>query len=299
MPIVTSSTPSSLTSAVQSAKTQLPSALAEIKKEEPLRHSDTGEAPVVTDSKAPSEDTELSAKYAQFARKEKALRMKDAELKAREERLSPKDIVDESKYLSRDKLKERVSTDPVAALTELGFDFDQLTQAILNSPNPVDPQIVKLKAEIEEAKNAGTSHAEKLLAERDKRAFDQAVVRITGQIKNLVSSDPQFEMIKETGNEESVMELIKEVYKAEGVELSVAEACQQVEEHLLEETLQRAKLKKIQSKLNPPVEDAKLQPSTKQTMTTLTNAVAAPSRVLTQKERIERARAVFYGKPTT
>lgn len=262
--------------------------------------STTNETDSPETTKAPKEDT-LSSQYAVLARKEKALRAKvqaqeaaykakEDALRAREEAIAAKDAEYQSKYISRD----RITQDPWNTLQELGLSYDQLTQLAVNPPPQQDPvtkaAIQKFQEEIKSLKDA-QEKANKSYQDSQTQAYQQAVNQIRSEAKSLVSSDPNFETIKETNSVDDVVDLIEQTFKSEGVLLSVEEAAQAVEDHLIEEAMKIAKLKKIQQRLSPqtPAAPQKTPEGTntkqpQQTLKTLTNSVGT-SRQLTAKER--------------
>jgi len=195
-----------------------------------------------------------------------------------------------------------LAQDPMGALSELGISYEQLTNAVLNQPSASDVAYQKLQAEIQALKDAQNQSATKF-QEQQQQQYEAAVSQLRSEAQALVQADPAFETIKEMGMSDAVVELIKETYNQQGVLLDVSEAAEQVENHLIEEAMRFAKLKKVQTKLAPepqPAEATKL-PLTKQPqqpMKTLTNAVTAQSRTqpLSAKERRERAILAFKGQ---
>ncbi len=257
-------------------------------------------APEATEEKPPAKAEELlSTQYAAMARKEKALRQKMQEFNRereefnRQKNLAPAPATssfDESKYIARDRLK----SDTLAVLAEEGVSYDELTQAILNQNQyQVDPQtkatIAKLEARLA-AQEAALQKAAESAAEQQTAQYKQAVNEIRENTKKLVFTDPAFEIIKETGSVNDVVELIEETWKQDGVLLSVEDAAREVEEYLEREAIKLSSIKKLQDRLKPAAAPKKQHqaiqatPKQPQPMKTLTNAVGT-SRPLTAKER--------------
>lgn len=242
----------------------------------------------------------LSAQYAQLARKEKAIRAKvqeikaqEAALKAREAALNPpaqqQSTFDPSKYIEKDAFKQ----DIFGHLAELGITYDQLTQGQLEQPSPKELALAETNRKLEArlaALEEKTEKTVKSFEENQTNAYKQAISQIRRDATNLVTSDPEFETIKETGSVNDVVELIEATFKADGVLLTVDEAARAVEDHLVEEAMKIAKLKKIQSRLNPPKatepskESALVAGKAPQQLKTLTNAVGS-TRPMTVRER--------------
>ncbi len=244
-----------------------------------------------TESKSTEEP--LSKQYAIIARKEKALRAKMQEVKAKELDIAtreqalqsqPKASIDESKFISLEKLQ----ADPISTLLRAGINYEQITQLMLNQPQ-VDPatkfMLDEMKAEIKRLNDA-QENSNKKYSDQQSNQYKQAVNQIKNEATALVSNDPAFEMIKETGSVSDVVQLIEDTFKADGILLSVEDAAREVEEYLVEQAAKFSKLKKIQQKLAPPKQEApkSQDPKQQQQMKTLTNAVGT-SRQLSAKER--------------
>ncbi len=266
-----------------------------------LSQSDTTE--VVQETEKPAEDPALSRQFAQLARQEKALRAKfqqqEQQFKAREEALKQREAalqtpqqVDQTKYISRDMLKN----DALTALAEAGVSYEELTQQII-SQQPKDPRleatINKLQAKIDALEKQNET-AQKSYEDQQTQAYQAAVKQIEEDVKKLVYTDPTFETIKASKATKDVVELITETYHKDGVLLSVEEAAQQVEDYLADQYTKFANLNKIKQRMSQssatktpatptqkPGQTTEKQP---QPMKTLTNNTAS-SRQLSAKER--------------
>jgi hypothetical protein len=240
-------------------------------------------------------DPALSRQFAQLARQEKILRQKaqqqEREIKAREEALKTKEaaiLTQEQKYqqgyISKDQLKQ----DTLRILAESGVSYDELTQQILNQQAP-DPRteatIKRLEAKIQELEGK-TTKVEKTYEDQQKQAYQTALKQIRTDVQNTVNSDPSFEAIKATRSVQDVVDLIEQTYNKDGVLLSVEEACQEVENYLVDEALKLTRIQKIKGKLTQTAQPAKTtdKPAQQTQMKTLTNAVSS-TRKLSAKER--------------
>jgi len=221
----------------------------------------------------------LSPQFVALAKQEKAIRRARQELKMREDALKQR----EAEYVP----KSLLTSDPLKALTEAGVTYDRLVELQLNQVAPDPNQALLDKIASLEARLAGVDEQ---FTKRDSQQYDAAVNQIRRDAKLLVDSDPAFETIKATGQTEHVVELIKQVFNAEGEVLPVEEAARLVEEKLVDREFKRfeslGKLAKIKSRLAPPAEipeeASPLQPQPKQT--TLTNQ-GSVQRALTARER--------------
>lgn len=254
-------------------------------------------APAVV-TEAPKTEEPISSQYAILARKEKALRSKvqaqEASTKAREDAIAAKEAqltAREAEYASKYVPKDQLAQDPMTVLSELGLSHDQITQLMLNGPTPNDlHRNAAFKQIQEELKSIKESQAQanKAVEDRQAQSYQQALHQLSLEAKNLVQADPEFETIHATNRVKDVVELIEKTFKADGVLLSVEEAAREVENHLVEEAIKLARLKKIQSRLQTPATTpvaAKLTEDKKpQTLQTLTNAMGT-SRKLSSTER--------------
>lgn len=242
----------------------------------------------------------LRQQYDLLARREKALRAKvqqqeqamrsrEDAFKAKEAELQAQSTVDPKKYVS----VERFRQDPLGVMQETGLSYDELTTQIINQ-QPLDPRvnstITRMEAKIQELQQK-LEDSGKTYQENQKQAYDSAVNQIRSDVKNLVKTDPSFEMLKATNSINDVVQLIERVYKEEGTLLSVEEASQQVEDYLTEEASRLSRIDKIQKRLNAsakqrvnPTQSPVAKVQQPQQMKTLTNA-AGSSRPLSARER--------------
>ena len=255
----------------------------------------TSEASTETVKEAPKTATEeqLSSHYANLARKEKAQRSRDAQLKAREEALrareaalTPKpETFDSSKHISRD----RLTTNPLEVLNELGLTYEQLTDLAMNAPRPEDVQRRQyedsVKADIQALRDE-QARTKKFYEDQQTQSYQQAVAQIKTEAKRLVDGNEEFETIRATNSVDDVVELIERTFKEENILLSVEDASKAVEDYLVEEAMKLTKIKKIQQRFAPATQAVAKQEPGKQatTLKTLTNQNTS-SRPLTAKER--------------
>lgn len=252
----------------------------------------------------------LSPRYAQLARQEKALRQRDAAIKAERAELQKlKDdlLLEKATYASQYVPKDRLTRETLQVLQEQGIDYSALTQQALSSADPElsrrDAEINGLKAVIEELKKdvQGTKDSFK---QNQEQSYTQAVAMIRQEAVSLVKNDPTFETIKATNSVSEVVDLIQKTFEEgldedhpKGTLMSVEEAAQIVEEHLVEQYAKVAKLEKIQKRNAPKVEPPKQVQEQKPqgSKPTLTNTMTGTAK----KEYSSRQRAMFaaqYGR---
>ncbi len=250
------------------------------------------------DTKAEISEEPLSSHYANLARKERALRAKiasqeaaikarEAEIIAREEAVKAKDAEYSTKYIP----KERLTNDTLNALLDAGLTYDQITEAMLTQQSQPDfsksRAYQEMKAQLDEMK-ANQEKSQKSFEEQQTNAYKQAVSQIRQDTSKLVYTDPNFETIKATNSVGDVVDLIERTFKQDGVLLSVEEAAQAVEDHLVEEAMKITKLKKIQQRMqsasgNPQTTKTTEAPKQQQ-LKTLSNSVSS-TRQLNARER--------------
>lgn len=264
----------------------------------------TGESEVVETPPEPAKDPALSRQFAQLARQEKVMRLKaqqqDQAIKQREAALATREAAIEAQsnqyktgYISQEQLKR----DLMGTLAEQGITYDDVVQQAMNQQQR-DPRtegmIQKLEAKIQALEESNKTAAQRM-TESQQQQYEAAVKQIRTDAKQLVYTDPAFEMIKATGSVKDVVELITRTYDKDGVLLTVEEAAQQVEDYLVEEATKLSRVDKIKKRLqqqsatssNTPVAAKVQTPNTNKQppqMKTLTNANAS-SRQLTAKER--------------
>lgn len=228
-----------------------------------------------------AEDTKpISPQFAALARQKRSLQLKEKELADREAKIA------QAPTNGNQNVMADLKANPLRVLQEAGVTYEQLTEAIVNNQNGVNPEIQALRAEIAALKEG----VDKSLTDRDTQAEQQVYAEMLREANGLIAQGDTYEMIRETKSQPDVMELIRRTWKETGEVLDVSEACNLVEEELLNETLKYAKLKKVQSKVAPaPVQQQSQAPQ--RTMKTLTNRDNATP----QMSRRDRMMAAFNG----
>lgn len=266
---------------------------------------ETAAPPVKAETK--TEEPPLSTQYAILARKEKQLRAKaqaqeaafkakEAELAAREQQYKSKDEEYNTKYVPKD----RINQDLMTVLAENGITYDQITQMVLNQPQQ-DPQtkayLSRLEAKIADLEGQVTG-TKKSFEDQQTASYQQAVNQIRTEVKQLVYTDPQFEMTKHTNSVDDVVELIEKTFNEDGRLMTPEEAAIEIEEYLTDRAVKLAQVDKIQKKLQPPKQAPKAtetkqgEKPQQQTLKTLTNAVSTTRKLSSR----ERAIAAFKGE---
>lgn len=267
----------------------------------PANEETTERSPSLNSEK--TEDPEISSRLAQLVKREKAIRIKqqqaeqalkakEAELAKREAELAEKFKVDQTQYISKQRLKEN----PLDVLAEAELSYDELTNQVLNA-QPKNPRyeayIQKLEAQIAQLVEK-TNKVEKTYETQQQEAYQAAIKQIEKDATKLINSNPDYELIRNSGEIKEVVELIERTYKEDGELLSVQEAADLIEKELEERTIKffekTEKLKKRWAPKAPasveakPVQEQTPQKEQTQTMKTLTNTNSS-TRQLSARER--------------
>lgn len=269
------------------------------------------ELPVPTE--APQE--QLSPRFAQLARKEKALRLQQQQIQKEKEDLKTKLAEYETSYIPKSKLSELARSNPLAYLEQSGITPDEFTQALLNA-NPQDAAIQKILQRIEAVEN-GQKQTLTTMEQQQKQAYDQAVSQIRNDLKMTAASDPRFETIKEADAKgweatDGAVALIETVFSEgwpekkiiKGTVISNDQALQYVQDWVMEKAYEMAQLKGVKEKFTPPPEIkpdpkafAQAAATQRAPAKTLTNNMnSTKTSRLTDKERRDRAIARLTGE---
>jgi hypothetical protein len=245
-----------------------------------LKTEQSGQAPEAVDPR-----------IAAFAAKERQLRKMQMEMQAEKAKWEQEATKYQTDYLPKSRLQE----DPLAVLSEMGYDTDKLSQLLLNAPNANDPTVrmfqSKIKA-LEEKQAAADRRAEEAV----RGQFEQAKKQIANEAKMLVDGSADYETIKSAGMHDAVTELILQTFEQSGVLMDVAEAAQQVEEHLINEGMKFAQISKIQKRMQPQQAAPTGQPQAG--IKTITQNLTQPQsgKSMTAAEKRARAIAAFNGQ---
>jgi hypothetical protein len=274
------------------------------------KHPDTSNSAetsaAITEATKPDSQELVSPRFAALARQQKAFRQQQKAFEEQRKAFETEKSARQAEIEQAMSWKTRLTQDPLSVIQEAGLSYDQLTNAILNQPSPQDLQFQKLQQELQALKASQEQSLTKI-EQAQKQQYEEAKNQIRNDVSSLVDADESFETIKAMNAQEAVVELIEQIYNQEGNLLSIEEAAKEIEEHLVEEAMKLAQLKKIKSKILPPQpqvlegtqEAAPQQQPQKPLMNTLSNRmVQSPAKPMTSRERRERAIAAFMGKLT-
>lgn len=246
------------------------------------------------EQQAPEIKTEQPSPQMQaFAQKERQLRKMQVEMQAEKAKWEQESVKYQTDYLPKSRLQE----DPLAVLSEMGYNSDKLSELLLNAPNTNDPTVRMFQSKIK-ALEERQAASEKMSQAATQAQYEQAKKQIAHEAKLLVDSSPDYETIKSAGMHDAVHELILHTFEKTGELMDVDAAAKQVEEHLINEGMKYAKISKIQQRMQP-AEPAQVKPGQSQQsqLKTITQNLTQPStgKSMTSAERKARAIAAFNG----
>jgi uncharacterized protein YyaL (SSP411 family) len=184
-------------------------------------------------------------------------------------------------------------------LQEQGLTYEQLADMVLNDGKPTQEMIL---GEYEQKIMNKMQELEQRLAEKEvkeqEQKYEAAIESFQGQLTDFINQTGDYELIRANDSAELVFNVIEEHFNETGEILSNKEACDAVEEYLLEEAkklVDREKVKKLLQSQTPskPAVQGKSSP-------TLSNAAAvsatkSAARVLSDEEsKVEAAKLIRW-----
>ena len=255
------------------------------------------EAPKETPKADPDKE-----RFAHLARLEKQLRAQAREIQRQAKVLeqSQKPTATPSDW------KQELKIDPIGKLQQAGYTKDEIANMLLGQQaDPVQEEIRGLKAQIEALKGSQDESVKKIQASQTD-AYERAVKQVAREVNNLVLTDEAYATIRASKAQDSVVELIKSTYEEDGILLTAIEAAKQVEDYLLDEAVELAKLQKVQAKLVPPTTETKSEQKIPVTSRKASNTITTQPRTLTNNltssssssisDRRQRAIMAFKGQ---
>jgi hypothetical protein len=251
------------------------------------------EAPEVPEAQPePKEDSRMSERFAALARQEE---------RNRAERLSMKE--DQEKFSEYNKLKESVSSNPMAALEHLGIDLDALIMASLGGDAPqeeIDP-LSKLQQDFESYKDQQIREREEVKAAQEsaqQESLDQAVESHKQSIvQELQDNSDKYELIALNNANDLVWEVTEAHYNEHGEVLTPSQAADLVEAHLDEQFQKMVNSRKVKE----PIEEIEAPEQNKiissktltSAMSSNTPQVQVSNKPVTMEESKRRAAALL------
>lgn len=266
----------------------------------PDKQTHKGEPPIL----APAEVTAgaqdgVSPKIAALARREAALQNEKRQFETQRQALAAER--EQIRKEAQAEIRARLKSDPFGLLGEEGLTVDHMIDLQAKQPTPEAQKLTALEQRL--AKQDEDRAAEQ------KQNYEAARTQVLSDVKEIVNSGPEFEVMKALGIEEEALRRIEETYKTKKVIPDYATVCKEIEAEYLPLAVEIAKLASVQKAMSPtsvPTEEvtppaataAKPQVTEKQpAMTTLSNRQAAGSKKSTSwAEHRQRLIAIAEGK---
>lgn len=226
----------------------------------------------------PAQEEKFAAKFAALSRKEKALRQRETQLNQQMQQIEQrlKQMEEQSKQVeSYKQIPDRLRKEPLKVLEESGLKFEQLAEMVLNDGKPTQDMVLN---EYEKKVMSRMEELEKKLAEKEAKEeqakYDQAISQFQGQLSDFITQTADYELIRANDSADLVFNVIEEHFNETGEILSNKEACDAVEEYLLEEAKKLVDREKVKKLLQPQTPQKSAAPTGKSSPT-LSNAQAA------------------------
>ena len=244
----------------------------------PSRVTSKGAAPSAETKEAPPVETgsgtSLSAGAVALARKEQAFRREQLALKQKLE--ASEAALKELEELRA--FKKKLEAKDFSELEKLA-PYDEYTDYHINKLNGTSPEqeaIKEVKSQIDALQKERAVESEK--------AKQQAIEVRKKAVSDIVEKSPDFSSIRELKMQDAVVQHMVESWEKDGVELSAEDACKEVETELIEQGKIWTGLSKL--KAAPVIEESKNKPlpPLKQSVSTLTNSMAATGEISRPKK---------------
>jgi hypothetical protein len=210
-----------------------------------------------------AESVKLPPETSALARKEQAFRQREAALKQKEQEFEAR-FAKVDKATQFDELKAKIAAKDFSEAEKLGLNYEDYVKYKLDQTTSDDPNvqaIKKLEAEIAALKKGQEDSAQ--------QEFESTKTAYKKEILAAVATNPDFSSIKELKAEEHVLQLILDSFEEDGLEMTVAEACKDIEDALVENGKKFSELTKLKPK--PATEEPRKLPPPKPSVNTLTN----------------------------
>jgi hypothetical protein len=240
-----------------------------------------------------------SSRFALLAKQERLLVQKKKEIKQQEEQFNQK----YNDYQSYEAAKKEARLNPIKALEMLGVSYEDITNFVINGNKPTPELEIKSLREQMEADKKAREEDKKAMLEQEKLKAEQESQKVIEEfnieLKNYITSNSeQYEQIVASGYEDEVCNFVQEYFSKNQKVLSNKEACDMVEEYLVEQSFKLASTKKLSARLKPQVPQEELATQQSSQARTLSNGLTAnagtsmlPAK--TEADRMKRAMAAL------
>ena len=191
------------------------------------------------------ERPDFSRQFAALARKERAIRQKEQEFA----RSSKEREQYEGTSTRLADLQRLAKENPAKLLGELGINYDELTQQVINEGNPTEEQQLRLENEKLQARLGKLEEVyDKQRQQAEQAQVSAARTQLVDNIKNFVDDSSTFEMVQHHGAYDLVAQVMQEHYNNANEVLEYGDAAKLVEDHFMAEAERYLGSKKLQER---------------------------------------------------
>lgn len=206
---------------------------------------ESAEAPEAPEAPPEPERPDFSRQFAALARKERALRQKEQEMAS----FSKQREQFEGNSTRLADLQKLAKENPAKLLGELGINYDELTQQVINEGNPTEEQKLRrqnemLQERIQKIEDIYTKQRE----ETEQYQIKAAHTQLVDNIKNFVDDSNTFEMVQHHNAYSLVGEVMQQHYNTTKEVMEYGHAAKLVEDHFMAEAERYLGSKKLQER---------------------------------------------------
>ena len=206
---------------------------------------EAAETPEAAEAPPEPERPDFSRQFAALARKERALRQKEQEIanfaKEREQFEGTSTRLADLQRLAKE--------NPAKLLGELGINYDELTQQVINEGNPTEEQQLRLENEKLQARLGKLEEIyDKQRQQAEQAQIKAAHTQLVDNIKNFVDDSNTFEMVQHHDAYGLVAQVMQEHYNTTREVLEYGDAAKLVEDHFMAEAERYLGSKKLQER---------------------------------------------------
>ena len=203
------------------------------------------EAPEAAEAPPEPERPDFSRQFAALARKERAIRQKEQEManfaKQREQYEGTSTRLADLQRLAKE--------NPAKLLGELGINYDELTQQVINEGNPTEEQQLRLENEKLQARLGKLEEVyDKQRQQAEQAQVKAAHTQLVDNIKNFVDDSSTFEMVQHHDAYGLVAQVMQEHYNTTKEVLEYGDAAKLVEDHFMAEAERYLGSSKLQAR---------------------------------------------------
>jgi len=206
---------------------------------------ESAEAPEAPEAPPEPERPDFSRQFAALARKERALRQKEQEIAS----FSKQREQFEGNSTRLADLQKLAKENPAKLLGELGINYEELTNQVINEGNPTEEQKLRrqnevLQERIQKIEDIYTKQRE----ETEQYQIKAAHTQLVDNIKNFVDDSNTFEMVQHHNAYSLVGEVMQQHYNTTQEVMEYGHAAKLVEDHFMAEAERYLGSSKLQAR---------------------------------------------------